>query len=178
MPLKKVPDERARRGACHPGGNAPREIASRGPVTISLEFQPLAAVGGDFLDYFQLMDGTAGLYLCDVSGKGLPAALNAALAVGTLRSVHKTGTSPSDARPLSTGGVNPRHAVIQYAVFDPRTGDLQIANCTMLGPRHCSSTPARLRLRMCSGRHVESRQSVFGRGLTPPALSSNYSRYS
>lgn len=105
-------------------------------MTISLEFQPLAAVGGDFLDYFQLMDGTAGLYLCDVSGKGLPAALNAALAVGTLRSVHKTGTSPSDAWPLSTGGVNPRHAVIQYAVFDPRTGDLQIANCTTLGPRH------------------------------------------
>jgi len=63
-------------------------------VRISHEFQPLAAVGGDFLDYFQLSDGTIGLYLGDVSGKGLPAAMYAALAVGTLRGVHKTGQSP------------------------------------------------------------------------------------
>jgi len=52
-------------------------------------------VGGDFLDYFELTDGRVGLYLGDVSGKGLPAALYAGLAVGTLRGVHKTGTSPT-----------------------------------------------------------------------------------
>src|SRR6266851_4802213 len=75
----------------------PAESLHAGPVTISHEFKPIAAVGGDFLDYFQLTDGTFGLYLCDVSGKGLPAALYAALSVGTLRGVHKTGTSPSEA---------------------------------------------------------------------------------
>ena len=47
-------------------------------VTISHEFQPAAEVGGDFLDYFLLPDGMIGLYLGDVSGKGLPAALYAA----------------------------------------------------------------------------------------------------
>ena len=60
-------------------------------VTISHEFQPAAEVGGAYLDYFQLSDGTIELYIGDVSGKGLPAALCAALAVGTLRGVHKTG---------------------------------------------------------------------------------------
>ena len=75
----------------------PAESLHAGPVTISHEFKPIAAVGGDFLDYFQLMDGTFGIYLCDVSGKGLPAALYAALSVGILRGVHKTGISPSDA---------------------------------------------------------------------------------
>jgi hypothetical protein len=64
-------------------------------VTIESEFQPVTEVGGDFLDYFLLSDGTAGLYLGDVTGKGLPAALFAAPAVGTLRGVHKTGTAPS-----------------------------------------------------------------------------------
>ena len=49
-------------------------------VRISHEFQPIAGVGGDFLDYFQLSDGTIGLYLGDVSGKGLAAAMYAALA--------------------------------------------------------------------------------------------------
>jgi sigma-B regulation protein RsbU (phosphoserine phosphatase) len=119
----------------------PPESLRAGPVTISHGFQPIAAVGGDFLDYFQLMDGTVGLYLCDVSGKGLPAALYAALAVGTLRSVHKTGTSPSDAlatfnRRLLIRGMPRRHAAIQYAVFDPRTSDLQIASAGMPGPFH------------------------------------------
>jgi sigma-B regulation protein RsbU (phosphoserine phosphatase) len=47
-------------------------------VTIESEFQPVSEVGGDFLDYFLLSDGTAGLYLGDVTGKGLPAALFAA----------------------------------------------------------------------------------------------------
>src|SRR4029077_8941010 len=63
----------------------PGQALRAGSVRISHEFQPIAAVGGDFLDYFQLSDGTIGLYLGDVSGKGLPAAMYAALAVGTLR---------------------------------------------------------------------------------------------
>jgi len=50
-------------------------------------------VGGDFLDFFTLTDGVIGIYLGDVRGKGLPAALYAALAVGTLRGVHKTGAA-------------------------------------------------------------------------------------
>jgi sigma-B regulation protein RsbU (phosphoserine phosphatase) len=119
----------------------PAESLRAGPVTISHEFKPIAAVGGDFLDYFQLMDGTFGLYLCDVSGKGLPAALYAALSVGTLRGVHKTGTSPSDAlatfnRRLLMRGMPRRHAAIQYAVFDPRSRDLRIASAGMPGPFH------------------------------------------
>lgn len=67
---------------------------------ISHEFQPVTEVGGDYIDYFTLTDGTIGLYLGDVSGKGLPAALYAALAIGTLRGIHKTGQCPG--RVLST----------------------------------------------------------------------------
>lgn len=64
-------------------------------VVISHEFQPVTEAGGEHLDYFTLSDGKVGLYIGDVSGKGLPAARYAALAVGTLRGVHKTGQSPS-----------------------------------------------------------------------------------
>ena len=59
-------------------------------VLILHEFQPAAAVGGDYLDYFTLTDGTVGLYIGDVSGKGLPAAMYAALGVGTLRVLRTT----------------------------------------------------------------------------------------
>jgi len=126
----------------------PTESLHAGPVIISHEFQPMAAVGGDFLDYFELSNGNIGLYLGDVCGKGLPAALYAALAVGTIRGVHKTGTTPSDVlatmnRRLLVRGVPRRHAAIQYAVFDPRTRQMHIASAGMTGPFHLSASGCR-----------------------------------
>ena len=67
-------------------------------VTACCQFQPFPEVGGDFLDFFTLTDGVIGIYLGDVTGKGLPAALYAALAVGTLR------------------GVSPPYAAVRYGV--------------------------------------------------------------
>lgn len=110
-----------------------------GGVTISHEFQPVTEVGGDYLDYFKLSDNTIGLYVGDVSGKGLPAALYAALAVGTLRGVHKTSQDPG--RVLSTlndrlllRGIPGRHTAIQYALFDPATARMRIVSAGMPGP--------------------------------------------
>jgi phosphoserine phosphatase RsbU/P len=127
----------------------PAEPLRAGGVRISHEFQPVAEVGGDFLDYFELTDGCIGLYLGDVSGKGLPAAMYAALAVGTLRGVHKTGQSPALVlstlnRRLMIRGTPRRHAAMQYAVFDPRTQEMQIASAGMPGPLHLYARGCRL----------------------------------
>lgn len=127
----------------------PAESLRSGSVTISHEFQPMAAVGGDFVDYFELPDGNLGLYLGDVSGKGLPAALYAALAVGTLRGIHKTGMPPSEVldllnRRLLVRGIPRRYVAIQYAVFDPRTREMNIASAGMSGPLHLSAGGCRL----------------------------------
>jgi len=108
-------------------------------IIVSHEFQPVTEVGGDFLDYFTLSDGTLGLYVGDVSGKGLPAALYAALAVGTLRGVHKTGQRPAAVlsllnERLHLRGIPARHTVIQYAVFYPATGEMIISSAGMPGP--------------------------------------------
>ncbi len=127
----------------------PEEALRAGDVSISHEFQPIAAVGGDFLDYFQLSDGSIGLYLGDVSGKGLPAAMYAALAVGTLRGVHKTGQLPSSVlstlnRRLLVRGVPRRYSATQYALFDPATRQMRIASAGMPGPFHLSSRGCRI----------------------------------
>lgn len=127
----------------------PGQALRAGGVRISHEFQPLAAVGGDFLDYFQLSDGTIGLYLGDVSGKGLPAAMYAALAVGTLRGVHKTGQSPCHVlstlnRRLLVRGVPRRYSAAQYAIFHPATRQMQIAGAGIPGPFHLSSRGCRI----------------------------------
>jgi sigma-B regulation protein RsbU (phosphoserine phosphatase) len=108
-------------------------------VLISHEFQPAAAVGGDYLDYFTLTDGTIGLYIGDVSGKGLPAAMYSALAVGTLRGVHKTGQNPGRVlsvlnKRLMLRGLTGRYTAIQYALLDPVRGELRIVSAGMPGP--------------------------------------------
>jgi sigma-B regulation protein RsbU (phosphoserine phosphatase) len=108
-------------------------------VIISHEFQPVTEVGGDYLDYFTLSDDNVGLYIGDVSGKGLPAALYAALAVGTLRGVHKTGRCPSGVlsllnKRLHLRGIPGRHTALQYAVLYPQTGEMRIVSAGMPGP--------------------------------------------
>lgn len=126
----------------------PEQSLEVGSVSIHHEFQPVAGVGGDFLDYFELSDGTIGLYLGDVSGKGLPAAMYAALAVGTLRGVHKTGQSPAGVlsilnRRLLVRKLPRRYSATQYAVFDPRSRVMCIASAGMPGPFHIAESRCR-----------------------------------
>src|SRR5450755_3021343 len=61
-------------------------------VEIAFRCTPFSEVGGDFADIFRLPDGSVGIYLGDVVGKGLPAAMYGALVMGTLRGIHKSGT--------------------------------------------------------------------------------------
>jgi len=147
--IEKLREEELEEARAIQGVMLPAESLRAGAVMISHEFQPIAAVGGDFLDYFQLSDESVGLYLGDVSGKGLPAALYAALAVGTLRGVHKTGTPPHEVlatlnRRLMLRSMPRRHTAIQYAVFDPRSHQLQIASAGMPGPFHLTAKGCRV----------------------------------
>jgi sigma-B regulation protein RsbU (phosphoserine phosphatase) len=106
-------------------------------------FQAAAAVGGDFLDYFNLSDRRIGIYLGDVVGKGLSAAMYAALTVGTLRGIHKTGCPPMTVlstlnRRLRTRTVAGRYSAVQYAVYDPESRELLYANAGLPRPIHFS----------------------------------------
>jgi sigma-B regulation protein RsbU (phosphoserine phosphatase) len=126
----------------------PTESLRRGLVTVSHEFHPAAEVGGDFLDYFELSDGKIGIFVGDVSGKGLPAAMYAALTVGTLRGVHKTGHMPChvvsllNQRLLFRGALH-RHCALQYAVFDPHSHQMHITSAGMPGPLHLTPKECR-----------------------------------
>jgi phosphoserine phosphatase RsbU/P len=147
--LEKLREEELEEARAIQSVMLPAESLQAGAVMISHEFQPIAAVGGDFLDYFVLTDERIGLYLGDVSGKGLPAALYAALAVGTLRGVHKTGTAPHDVlgtlnRRLMIRGMPRRHAAIQYAVFDPHSHEMQVASAGMPGPFYLCENGCRM----------------------------------
>ena len=127
----------------------PAEVLCAGPAIIAHEFQPVDIVGGDFVDYFSMDNGNVGFYVGDVSGKGLPAAMYAALAVGILRSVHKTDQSPGEIlsalnkRLMSRGGLR-RHAAIIYGVFNSHTCEMHLASAGMPGPLHFSAKGCRV----------------------------------
>ena len=126
----------------------PTEALRAHPVEFVCRCRPMAEVGGDFLDYFPLDDRRLGFYIGDVVGKGLAAAMYAALAVGALRGMHKTGTEPKAVlevlnRRLRMRVVPGRYCSVQYAVFDPATRELRHANAGLPRPVYISTSGCR-----------------------------------
>ena len=122
----------------------PREPLRDANFEVTYLVRSFSEVGGDFLDYFLLSDGKVGIYLGDVVGKGLPAAMYAALAAGGMRAIHKTGENPSAVlelfnRRLRVRPVPGRYCATQYAVFDPATLVLHLANAGLPLPLHLSA---------------------------------------
>jgi phosphoserine phosphatase RsbU/P len=121
----------------------PREPL-RGPhFEITYLVRTYTEVGGDFLDYFWLDDAKLGIYMGDVVGKGLPAAIYAGLAVGTLRAIKKTGQDPATVlkqfnKRLMVRAVPSRYCASQYAVFDPVSLEIHVANAGLPLPMHLS----------------------------------------
>ncbi len=123
----------------------PAEPLRSHPIDVEFKFRPVANVGGDFLDYYWMADHRVGVFLGDVVGKGLPAALYAALAVGILRGINKGSGAPTSVleflnRRLLDRAVPHRYCAVQYAVFDPESYELSIANAGLRPrPLHIST---------------------------------------
>jgi sigma-B regulation protein RsbU (phosphoserine phosphatase) len=121
-----------------------RSLLPEGPLQgpgfeVAYRFFPFAGVGGDFADFFSLPNGLIGLYLGDVVGKGLPAALYAALVMGMLRGIHKTGQDTAASLALLNNRmlvrpVGGRYCATLYALFDPSSGVLTFSNAGLPHP--------------------------------------------
>jgi len=103
---------------------------------IAFRFVPFSEVGGDFADFFVLPDGFIGIYIGDVVGKGLPAAMYGALVMGTLRGIHKTGTDTAQILALLNARllqrpIQGRFCSTLYALFNPATRELIFSNAGM-----------------------------------------------
>jgi phosphoserine phosphatase RsbU/P len=117
-------------------------------VEIAFRFMPFSAVGGDFVDFFHLPDGFIGIYLGDVVGKGLSAAMFAALVMGTLRGIHKTGTDTDHVLALLNERLVQRRILGRfcstlYAIFNPATRELIFSNAGMPLPLLVSGSVCR-----------------------------------
>jgi len=119
----------------------PQKPLQHPAVELACKFQPVAHVGGDFLDFFGLNSEQVGLYLGDVAGKGLPAAFYGALVAGTLRGIHKSGVPPAlllemlNDR-LRLRAIPGRCCAVQYGVFDVSSHELRYATAGLPPPWH------------------------------------------
>ena len=114
-------------------------------IEIAYRFSPFAEVGGDFADFFILPNGVAGLYIGDVVGKGLAAAMYAALVMGTLRGINKTDAETSTIlavlnKRLFVRPVQGRFATTLYAAYDPACCELTFSNAGMPYPLRASAS--------------------------------------
>ena len=122
----------------------------RGPAfEVAFRYQPVVEVGGDFADFFHLPNGLVGLYVGDVVGKGVTAALYAALVMGTIRGINKTGEDPASVlallnKRLRVRPVPGRFSSTLYALFDPVSCELTFSNAGIPLPLLVSSAGCRL----------------------------------
>jgi len=109
---------------------------------IAARFVPAHTIGGDLFDFLEYSLGRQGVALGDVSGKGAPAALYAALASGIIRSISGAEPSPAEMLAAINASLNERRLeahflALLYVVWDDDHRIMQIANSGLPKPIYC-----------------------------------------
>jgi len=109
---------------------------------VAARFVPAQAIGGDLYDFLGYSGPLVGIAVGDVSGKGVPAALYAALAAGFLRSTGELEPFPADMLRILNLSLHERsldaHFVtLIYAVWDDVDRVMRVANSGLPQPVHC-----------------------------------------
>ncbi len=111
----------------------PEESPSGPGWEAAARFLPALELGGDLYDFYEIGEGIVGVSLGDVSGKGVPAALLAAFASGTVRARAFERRAPGDLllrvnRTLMRRGVEGFFCTLTYALFDFTARTMVLAN--------------------------------------------------
>jgi sigma-B regulation protein RsbU (phosphoserine phosphatase) len=114
----------------------------------SAHFRPARELGGDLYDFYEMEEGLLGLAVGDVAGKGVPAALYAAFASGTVRSRAFERHAPADLmarvnRTLRRRGVEGLLCNLVYARFDLRARTVSLASSGLPHPLQYSAATGR-----------------------------------
>ena len=111
----------------------PKELPDPQGWSVQAYYQPARAVGGDFYDFIQLPNDQLGIFVGDVTDKGVPAALVMATTRRILRFAAAAFSSPGkvleQANDLLCPDIPPNMFVTcLYAVLELGTGKLRYAN--------------------------------------------------
>lgn len=109
-------------------------------LEIAFESTPAQQVSGDYFQFIPLPDDRWGIFVGDVSGKGMPAALIMAVITTALRDEVNRVSNPGEL--LNTLNIrlldrllqNQMNSALIAAVFDPASREIRIANAGMVQP--------------------------------------------
>src|ERR1700719_1563771 len=111
-------------------------------LDIAAKFVPARAIGGDLYDFVNYSMSRTAIVIGDVSGKGAPAAIYAALVSGILCSHAPIEPGPAEMLSAVNFSLGERRIESQfvsliYAVWDDRNRTLQVANSGLPRPIYC-----------------------------------------
>ena len=117
----------------------PQSLPTMPNLEVAAKFKPARAIGGDLYDFVNYSLDHMGMVIGDVSGKGAPAAIYAALVSGILRSHAPIEPGPAEmlrAVNFSLGErrIEGQFVSLIYAVWDDRNRSLKIANSGLPRP--------------------------------------------
>jgi sigma-B regulation protein RsbU (phosphoserine phosphatase) len=116
---------------------------------LAARFKPAHAIGGDMYDFLEYKPPLASIVVGDVSGKGAPAALYAALVSGILRSLAPAEPSPAQMlsevnRSLNQRRLEAQFVVLTCAVWDDKKKTMRVANSGLPRPIYCHEGHSRM----------------------------------
>jgi phosphoserine phosphatase RsbU/P len=108
-------------------------------LELAAKFTPARAIGGDLYDFIPYSLSRLGIVIGDVSGKGAPAAIYAALVSGILRSHAPIEPGPAEMlaavnMSLAERRIEAQFVSLIYAVWDDETRTLVVANSGLPRP--------------------------------------------
>src|ERR1039458_4653763 len=111
-------------------------------LEVEAKFVPARAIGGDLYDFLPYSLSRLGIAIGDVSGKGAPAAIYAALVSGILRSHAPIEPDPAEMLSAVNLSLAERRIAAQfvsiiYAVWDDERRTLLVANSGLPRPIYC-----------------------------------------
>jgi len=123
-------------------------------LEVAARFVPARAIGGDLYDFVDYSLSRLGIIIGDVSGKGAPAAIYAALVSGILRSHAPIEPAPAEMlsavnNSLGERRIDAQFVSIIYAVWDDAMRTLQVANSGL--PRPIYSHDGRIEIIEATG---------------------------
>jgi len=109
---------------------------------IAARFNPAHAIGGDMYDFLDYKPPRACIVVADVSGKGAPAALYAALVSGLVRNMVHDEPAPAQLLSEVNHSLNQRRLDAQFvvltcALWDDEKRTLRVANSGLPRPVYC-----------------------------------------
>ncbi len=120
----------------------PQTLPQPEHLEIAAKFVPARAIGGDLYDFVSYSLSRTAIIVGDVSGKGAPAAIYAALVSGILRSHAPIEPSPAEMLSALNFSLGERRIEAQfvsliYALWDDQSRTLRVANSGLPRPLYC-----------------------------------------